>query len=92
MLPSITQIGKAIEGLFVMEDLHNLGSHYEKTLMAWHENFQKAWTKLKSRYDDRFKRMWEYYLLSCAGAFRARCNQLWQIVLTKYGTPQPSCR
>jgi len=92
MLPSITQIGKAIEGLFVIEDLHNLGSHYEKTLMAWHENFQKAWTKLKSRYDDRFKRMWEYYLLSCAGAFRARYNQLWQIVLTKYGTPQPSCR
>jgi len=92
MLPSIAQIGKAIEGLFVMEDLHNLGPHYEKTLMAWHKNFQKAWTKLKSRYDDRFKRMWEYYLLSCAGAFRARCNQLWQIVLTKYGSPQPSCR
>jgi len=92
MLPSITQIGKAIEGLFVMEDLQNLGPHYEKTLMAWHENFQKAWSKLKIRYDDRFKRMWEYYLLSCAGAFRARCNQLWQIVLTKYGTPQPSCR
>jgi cyclopropane-fatty-acyl-phospholipid synthase len=92
MLPSITQIGKAIEGLFVMEDLHNLGPHYEKTLMAWHKNFQKAWSKLKIRYDDRFKRMWEYYLLSCAGAFRARCNQLWQIVLTKYGTTQPSCR
>ncbi|HYA12823.1 MAG TPA: cyclopropane fatty acyl phospholipid synthase [Syntrophales bacterium] len=92
MLPSITQIGKSIEWLFVMEDLHNLGPHYEKTLMAWHKNFQEAWTKLKIRYDDKFKRMWEYYLLSCAGAFRARCNQLWQIVLTKYGTPQPSCR
>jgi cyclopropane-fatty-acyl-phospholipid synthase len=92
MLPSIAQIGEAVEGLFVMEDLHNLSPHYEKTLMAWHENFQKAWAKLKSRYDDRFKRMWEYYLLSSAGAFRARCNQLWQIVLTKYGTPQPLCR
>ena len=92
MLPSISQISKAVEGLFVMEDLHNIGPHYEKTLMAWHENFQKAWTMLKKRYDDKFKRMWDYYLLSFAGAFRARNIQIWQLVLTKYGTPQPSLR
>ncbi|MEN6375405.1 MAG: cyclopropane fatty acyl phospholipid synthase [Smithella sp.] len=92
MLPSIAQIGKAIEGLFVMEDLHNLGPHYEKTLLAWHENFQKSWDKLKSKYDEKFKRMWNYYLLSCAGAFRARNIQLWQIVLTRYGASQPQCR
>ena len=92
MLPSITQISKAIEGLFVMEDLHNLGPHYEKTLLAWHKNFQKAWNKLKGKYDEKFKRMWDYYLLSCAGSFRARNIQLWQIVLTRYGTSQPSCR
>jgi cyclopropane-fatty-acyl-phospholipid synthase len=92
MLPSIAQISKATEGLFVVEDLHNLGPHYEKTLLAWHANFQKSWSKLKNKYDDKFKRMWDYYLLSCAGSFRARHNQLWQIVLTKHGTPQPSCR
>lgn len=92
MLPSISQIGKAVEGLFVAEDLHNLGPHYEKTLLAWHENFQKAWTALSKRYDEKFKRMWDYYLLSCAGAFRARNIQIWQIVLTKYGAPQPSLR
>ena len=92
MLPSISQISKAVEGLFIMEDLHNIGPHYEKTLMAWHENFQKAWTMLKKRYDEKFKRMWDYYLLSCAGAFRARNIQIWQLVLTKYGTPQPSLR
>jgi cyclopropane-fatty-acyl-phospholipid synthase len=92
MLPSISQISKAVEGLFVMEDLHNIGPHYEKTLMAWHENFQKAWTMLKKRYDEKFKRMWDYYLLSFAGAFRARNIQIWQIVLTKYGAPQPSLR
>ncbi|PKN52715.1 MAG: cyclopropane-fatty-acyl-phospholipid synthase [Deltaproteobacteria bacterium HGW-Deltaproteobacteria-13] len=92
MMPSITQISKAIEGLFVIEDLHNLGPHYEKTLLAWHENFQKSWDTLKNRYDDKFKRMWDYYLLSCAGAFRARDLQLWQIVLTRYGTSQPFCR
>ncbi|MCX5861577.1 MAG: cyclopropane fatty acyl phospholipid synthase [Desulfomonile sp.] len=92
LLPSIAQISKAVEGLFVVEDLHNLGPHYEKTLMAWNENFQKARPGIKDKYGERFCRMWEYYLLSCAGAFRARDNQLWQMVLTKYGTAQPACR
>lgn len=92
MLPSISQIGKAAEGLFVMEDWHNLGPHYDKTLLAWNENLQKAWPRLKNRYDERFKRMWEYYLLSSAGSFRARYVQLWQIVFTKGGTSQPVCR
>jgi cyclopropane-fatty-acyl-phospholipid synthase len=92
MLPSVAQLSKAIEGLFVMEDLHNLAPHYEKTLLAWHENFQKAWVTLRHKYDDKFRRMWEYYLLSCAGSFRARHIQLWQIVLTPYGVPQPPCR
>ena len=92
MLPSVAQIGNAVEGLFVLEDLHNLGPHYEKTLMAWYDNFQTAWEQLRDRYDDKFKRMWDYYLLLCAGSFRARHIQLWQIVLTRYGTLQPSCR
>jgi len=91
-LPSIAQITKAAEGLFVVEDLHNLGPHYDKTLMAWNARFQEAWPGLRQRYDDRFKRTWEYYLLSCAGAFRARVIQLWQLVLTKYFRPQPVCR
>ena len=85
MLPSIKQIGKSIEGLFVMEDWHNFGSYYDKTLMAWYENFEKSWNGIKSNYDDRFYRMWKYYLLSCAGSFRSRKNQLWQIVLSKKG-------
>ena len=73
-MPSIAQIAKASEGLFVVEDWHNLGSHYDKTLMAWNDNFQEAWPQLEERYDTRFKRMWEYYLLSCAGTFRARAS------------------
>lgn len=60
--------------------------------MAWHANFQGGWDRLKAKYSERFRRMWEYYLLSCAGAFRARHIQLWQVVFTKYGTPQPVCR
>jgi cyclopropane-fatty-acyl-phospholipid synthase len=85
MIPSIKQIGKSIEGLFVMEDWHNFGSYYDKTLMAWHKNFEANWSKLEGSYDERFHRMWRYYLLSCAGGFRTRKLQLWQIVLSKNG-------
>ena len=85
MLPSIKQIGKSVEGLFVMEDWHNFGADYDKTLMAWHDNFENNWDKLKGSYDERFYRMWKYYLLSCAGSFRYRKNQLWQIVFSKNG-------
>lgn len=85
VLPSIAQIGKASEGLFVMEDWHNFGADYDKTLMAWFTNFDAAWPKLRAKYGDRFYRMWKYYLLTCAGAFRARESHLWQIVLSKNG-------
>ncbi len=85
MLPSIAQIGKSIEGLFVMEDWHNFGAHYDRTLLAWHKNFNAHWPKLKENYGETFPYMWNYYLLSCAGSFRSRCIQLWQIVLTKKG-------
>jgi len=85
MLPSIKQLGSAIEGLFVMEDWHNFSADYDKTLIAWHKNLEENWDKIKSNYEERFHRMWDYYLLSCAGSFRARRNQLWQIVLSKKG-------
>lgn len=90
MLPSIAQIARACEGLFVIEDWHNLGPHYDKTLMAWNANFQQNWPTLQSRYDERFRRMWTYYLLSCAGAFRARNIQVWQIVMSPVGASQPA--
>lgn len=87
MLPSVQQIGAATEGLFVMEDWHNFGADYDRTLMAWHGNFEAAWDELRSAFDERFHRMWRYYLLSFAGAFRARKIQLWQVVLSKSGVP-----
>lgn len=92
MLPSIAQLGKALEGRFVMEDWQNFGPYYDPTLMAWHANFEKAWPELKKDYDERFHRMWRYYLLSSAGGFRSRSTQLWQIVFTRQGTLQPDCR
>ena len=85
MLPSAKQITSAAEGVFVLEDWHSFGQYYDKTLMAWYGNFTKNWDKIKDTYDQRFYRMWIYYLLSCAGSFRSRRNQLWQIVFSKKG-------
>ena len=85
MLPSARQITTAAEGLFVLEDWHSFGPHYDRTLMAWHRNFTENWHRIRETYDQRFYRMWTYYLLSCAGSFRARRNQLWQIVFSKIG-------
>ncbi len=87
MLPSVTQLAKSFEGLFVMEDWHNFSVDYDKTLMSWMKNFDAAWPRLKDKYSDRFYRMWKFYLLSCAASFRSRKNQLWQIVLSKNGIP-----
>jgi cyclopropane-fatty-acyl-phospholipid synthase len=86
-LPSIGQIGDAVDGLFVVEDLHSFGADYDQTLMAWEDNFSRAWPDIASRLqlDERFRRMWRYYLLSCAGAFRARRTQVWQWVLSPEG-------
>jgi len=85
MLPSIKQIAGSIEGLFVMEDWHNFGTDYDKTLMVWFDNFNKNWPKISKKYGKRFYRMWKYYLLSSAGNFRCREGQLWQVVLSKNG-------
>ncbi len=87
MLPSLVHITKSAERLFVIEDIHNFGADYDKTLMAWYANFEKAWPRFKEQYGERFYRMWRYYLLSCAGSFRARSIQLWQVVLSKRGVP-----
>jgi cyclopropane-fatty-acyl-phospholipid synthase len=92
VLPSIAQIGRALEAHFVMEDWYNFGPDYDQTLMAWHANFEKAWPELKKNYDERFHRMWRYYLLSSAGGFRSRNLQLWQIVFTRTGREQPVIR
>jgi len=92
VLPSIAQISKAAEDLFSVEDIHNLAPHYYKTLLLWNERFQGAWSRLAEKYEQVFKRMWEYYLLSCAGAFCARHIQVWQIIMTKEGAIQPLCR
>jgi len=82
-LPSAAEIAGSVEGRFLIEDWHNFGVDYDRTLMAWWENFERGWPELADKYGERFHRMWRYYLLSCAGYFRSRQGQLWQVVLGK---------
>lgn len=82
-LPSAREIACAVERRFVIEDWHNFGQDYDRTLMAWWDNFDRSWPKLAEKYDERFYRMWKYYLMSCAGFFRSRQGLLWQLVLSK---------
>jgi cyclopropane-fatty-acyl-phospholipid synthase len=79
----VCQIAAASESHFVMEDWHNFGADYDKTLMAWAERFRLSWPELSEHYGERFYRMFSYYLKACAGAFRARDIQLWQIVFSR---------
>jgi cyclopropane-fatty-acyl-phospholipid synthase len=88
-LPAPSQIAEAAEGIFLIEDVHNFGPDYDRTLLAWHDRFETGWPRLRERYDERFRRIWRYYLLSCAGAFRARHTQLLQFVLTRPGDEHP---
>lgn len=82
-LPSVRQIAHASEPHFVMEDWHNFGADYDTTLMAWHERFLECWPEIADNYSERFKRMFSYYLNACAGAFRARDIQLWQVMFSR---------
>ncbi len=89
VIPTLGQLTTAMEKILVAEDVQNIGPHYDRTLMAWWENFDAAWPDLRARYGDTFYRQWKFYLLSSAAAFRARYLNLYQIVATVTGAPQP---
>ena len=86
MLPSLAQLTRAAESLFIVEDIKNIGLNYDPTLLAWEENFRHAWPRFADRYGERFRRMWRFYLLGCAGAFRARSLQVFSILFSKGAT------
>ena len=83
MLPSLAQLTRAAEGVFIVEDIKNIGPNYDPTLLAWEQNFRRAWSRFADRYGERFRRMWRFYLLSCAGAFRARSLQVFSMLFSK---------
>ena len=87
VVPSLAQVGKALDGLLVLEDIQNIGANYDRTLLAWRDNFHRNWPALRAKYGERLYRVWMHYLLSAAGAFRARKYQVWQLVLSPHGVP-----
>jgi len=86
-VPSVEQIGSSIDGILVLEDWENLSTDYERTLLVWQENFSRNWPQIEKDYGPTFFRMWNYYLWICAGWYRSRALQLWQVVLSKDGLP-----
>lgn len=84
VLPSLAQFSGAAEPHWVIEDVHNFGPDYDGTLMAWSANLTNRWSEIPA-YDDRFRRMWHFYLMGSAAGFRARSLQLWQIVMRRRG-------
>ncbi|WP_243047408.1 cyclopropane fatty acyl phospholipid synthase [Dyella sp. RRB7] len=87
VIPASSQVAEALQGLFVVEDWHNFGADYDLTLTAWRANFDAAWPQLAVDYDERFRRMWHFYLAVSAAVFRSRRDQLWQLTLSPRGVP-----
>lgn len=87
LIPALGEIASSTNGLFVLEDLHNFGADYDKTLLAWEQNFAAAWPILEKKYSQRFYRMWRFYLLAAAGLSRSRAGHVWQLVFSKKGVP-----
>src|SRR3546814_19301984 len=85
LVRSSAQIATDTEGLFVTEDWHNVGTDYGRILQAWRAKIEAAWDTLLTHYDERFRRMWRYYLAASMASFRARRIQLWQLVLSPRG-------
>jgi cyclopropane-fatty-acyl-phospholipid synthase len=96
-LPAPRELAAALERDFLLQDWHNFGLDYARTLMAWHRNVEAAWPSLAGvvaagegmAAAERFRRYWRYYLLCFAGFFRSGQGQLWQLVLRR-AERQPS--
>ena len=82
-LPNLRHLSQPARDQFIIRHWENFGPDYDKTLMAWSRNFNRAWPTLRGRYDERFKRCWNFYLSSCAALFRANMVQLYQVVYAK---------
>jgi cyclopropane-fatty-acyl-phospholipid synthase len=88
MAPAMAQLSRAAEGKFVIEDWENYGHYYVPTLQAWYDRFNANWERIRALpaakpFDERFRRLWNYYLMSCKAAFEVEQLHLWQLVMTR---------
>jgi cyclopropane-fatty-acyl-phospholipid synthase len=82
--PALSEVLPVVErcGLFVT-DVEVLRLHYAETLRAWRNRFRENWEKVKALYDERFCRMWEFYLAGSEMAFRHQAMVVFQIQIAK---------
>ena len=87
MLPSPSVLRAEVEraGLQVLRSIE-FGESYSQTLRRWHDTFNEKWDEVaRMGFDDRFRRMWNFYLTSCAGAFRGGNCDVTQITIARPG-------
>ena len=91
--PSLSQIARPIEdsGL-IISDMEVLRMHYAHTLRNWKERFLSKKTTVLEMFDEKFFRMWEFYLASCEMAFKWGDQVVFQLQLTKDNTSAPTTR
>ena len=73
----------AAEDGFHTIDIEDLRLHYNRTLLCWEKNYREHIDEVRELFDERFVRMWDLYLSSCAATFHNRIIDLHQILLTK---------
>lgn len=88
-LTSLAEIERSVSATrLLVGHAEDIGLHYVRTLQEWRERFNRTWDEIQQldqRFDERFRRKWEYYLVSSEAGFKTRILQDWQVVLTKPG-------
>lgn len=83
VIPSLREIMHLAGDLrFYTLDVESLRRHYSRTLLCWNENFQAHRAQIAAQFDEKFVRMWELYLCSCAAAFMNGIVDLHQVIFT----------
>ena len=90
MAPAMAQLARSLEGLWVVQDWENYGHYYAPTLAHWQARFEQNWEQIKAlpvknRFDERFRRMFNYYFLSCKAGFETEYIYLWHLLMSKQG-------
>lgn len=84
MVPSLREVlADVAEDNFHTLDVENLRPHYNRTLLCWERNFREHINEVRQMFDEKFVRMWDLYLSSCAATFNNGIIDLHQILMTK---------
>jgi cyclopropane-fatty-acyl-phospholipid synthase len=92
-IPALSEVLTAVQRVgLIVTDIEILRLHYAETLRAWRERFRARWSEAAAIYDERFCRMWDFYLAGSEAAFRAGDMMVFQMQVTKDRTALPLTR